>query len=132
MHLKQLTQELNLENDVHFLGYVPMELMAPLYREAMGLVFPSLYEGFGFPILEAMACGCPVISSGTSSMPEVGGDAVLYFDPRDKQALVDSLKKLIGDGELRNVLRQKGLQQAKKFSWEKTARELKLTIDTLF
>ncbi len=128
-YLKNLVQELNLEADVHFLGYVDMDLMPSLYREATVLVFPSLFEGFGLPVLEAMASGCPVITSNTSSMPEVGGEAVLYFDPLNKQQLCSALNNVLTNGGLRNALREKGLEQARKFSWEQSARSLKTIID---
>jgi len=130
--LKDLVKKLNLEKKVHFLGYVPIRLMPQLYREAFALVFPSLYEGFGLPLLEAMACGCPVVASNTSSMPEVCGEAAIYFDPADKQTLISSLEKLFSDKIVRNELREKGLIQSKKFSWEQTARTLKILIDKQF
>lgn len=131
-HLKQYVKELGLEEHIHFLGYVPMPLMPSLYREAAALVFPSLYEGFGFPLLEAMACGCPVIASNTSSMPEVCGDAALYFDPLHKDSLTLSIEKLISDQTLRTQLQKKGLIQSKKFSWEQTAQTLKTLIEKQF
>ncbi len=130
--LKQLVKKLKLGHHVHFLGYVPMELMPSLYREAYALVFPSLYEGFGFPLLEAMACGCPVIASNTSSMPEVCGNAALYFDPTNPTALSLSIEKIIAEKSLRTQLRKEGLIQSKKFSWEKTAQQLKNLIEKHF
>jgi glycosyltransferase involved in cell wall biosynthesis len=130
--LKQCVKELKLEDNVHFLGYVPIQLMPSLYREAFALVFPSLYEGFGFPLLEAMACGCPVIVSNTSSMPEVCGDAAIYFDPLDKYSIISSVEKLISDKNLRTQLQEKGLIQSKKFSWTQTAQTLKTVIEKQF
>jgi glycosyltransferase involved in cell wall biosynthesis len=130
--LKKIASTLTIDANVHFLGYVPMDLMPSLYREAFLLIFPSLYEGFGFPLLEAMACGCPVIASNTSSMPEVGGDAVMYFDPHDKEALAISVEQLISNSHVREAFILKGLEQAKKFSWEKTAQTWKLIIDNHF
>ncbi len=129
--LKKLVKQLDLEISVHFIGYVPVELMPSLYREAHALVFPSLYEGFGIPLLEAMACGCPVITSNTSSMPEVCGNAAIYFDPLDKEALKDAIVKLTDDGELWNEIREKGLLQSKKFSWQQTAQNLKSLIENI-
>lgn len=94
-----------------------------LYSAATVLFYPSLYEGFGLPILEAMACGTPVITSDTSSMPEVGGDAALYVDPEDLDALTRKLKEVMEDGGLRHMFIKMGFKQVKKFSWEKCARE---------
>jgi glycosyltransferase involved in cell wall biosynthesis len=107
-----------------FLGYVPDDALACLYSGASALVFPSLYEGFGLPILEAMACGCPVICSRTSSIPEAAGDAAIYLeDPHDSQALAAMLRVVADSPSLRRELSQKGLKQASLFSWEATARK---------
>ena len=84
---------------------------------------PSLYEGFGLPVLEAMKYGCPVIISNVSSLPEAGGDAVLYCDPENVDDIAKNLKLLSEDSELREELIKKGYEQVKKFAWEKTARE---------
>jgi glycosyltransferase involved in cell wall biosynthesis len=130
--LTALVKKLQLENDVHFLGYVPIQFMPSLYREASALVFPSLYEGFGIPLLEAMACGLPVIASNTSSMPEVCGNAALYIDPLDKNSLKAAIEKITTDTNLRLELREKGLIRVKQFSWEQTAREYKTLIQTKF
>ena len=129
--LKKLVKQLDLEISVHFIGYVPVELMPSLYREAHALVFPSLYEGFGIPLLEAMACGCPVITSNTSSMPEVCGNAAMYFDPLDRDALKDAIVKLTDDKNLWNDLRERGVVQSKKFSWKQTAQNLKSLIENI-
>lgn len=131
-HLHRLVKELHLEQDVHFLGYVPIQLMPSLYREARTLIFPSLYEGFGIPLLEAMACGLPVIASRTSSMPEVCGDAAYYIDPMDTTSLVTAIEKTATDNHLRLELRKKGLQRVQLFSWEKTALQYKILIQTKF
>jgi glycosyltransferase involved in cell wall biosynthesis len=130
--LKKLVKKLGLEDSIYFTGYVPIELMPALYREAYALVFPSLYEGFGIPLLEAMATGCPVITSNTSSMPEVCGDAVLYFDPGDQSLLTASMQLLITDTTLHNELKKQGLEQAKKFSWKKMAGSFNNIIDNFF
>jgi len=127
--LRQLVSDLGLNDQIHFLGYVPSALMPALYREAYLLVFPSLYEGFGFPLLEAMACGCPVVTSNVSSMPEVCGEAALYFDPVNKTSLCDAIVQVISDEDLRIELSKKGLVQAKKFSWEDSAKHWKTIVD---
>ncbi len=97
--------------------------LAYAYSKAVCFVFPSLYEGFGIPTLEAFACDCPVVLSNTSSMPEVGGDAVVYFDPYDENDMRDKIEKVISDSELRQNMIAKGREQLKKFSWEKIALE---------
>lgn len=94
-------------------------LLAHLYKNAVCFVFPSLYEGFGIPTLEAFNCGCPVVLSNTSSMPEVGGDAVLYIDPHNQESIYSAVKQVVESKELQLSLREKGFQQAQKFSWGK-------------
>jgi glycosyltransferase involved in cell wall biosynthesis len=131
-HLKQCVASLGLQKQVHFLGYLPLEQMPALYREALTLVFPSLYEGFGIPLLEAMASGCPVISSSTSSMPEVCDDAACYFDPLDKKALTAAMARMISDEKYRKELKHKGLIRSREFSWRKTAETLKKIIESNF
>jgi len=100
-------------------------VLAYLYQKAIAFVFPSLYEGFGIPILESFASGCPVICSKTSSLPEVAGDAVVYFDPTDKLSMLNSIKKVIYDDKLRKRLIDKGIERKKEFTWEKTAEKTK-------
>ncbi len=92
-----------------------------LYGGALGFVFPSLYEGFGLPPLEAMACGTPVAASNATSIPEVVGDAGLLFDPYNVDEMAGAMERLIRDSALRDELRTKGLQAARQFTWEKTA-----------
>jgi alpha-1,3-rhamnosyl/mannosyltransferase len=111
----------NLSEKVQFLGPVPDADLPILYSGATLFVFPSLVEGFGLPVLEAMACGTAVACAHTSSLPEVGGEAVAYFDPTDSQAIASVLVELLQDKEQRERMAQKGLIQAAKFSWEKTA-----------
>ncbi len=130
--LKQVVVTTNLEKYVHFIGYVPAELMPALYKEAVFLVFPSLYEGFGFPLLEAMACGCPVLCSNTSSMPEVCGDAANYFNAEDKDELTEAMFQMATKPELRNELRKKGLLQSSLFSWETAAVKIKNITDSIY
>ena len=119
------------KTNIIFTGYIPNGLMQALYNEATAFVFPSLYEGFGIPLLEAMACGCPVISSNASSMPEVCGEAALYFNPSDKLELTKSITRVLTSDSLQSELRNKGLRQAEKFSWEKSAQLLQTIIENI-
>lgn len=105
-----------------YLGRVPDDVLVYLYRHAIGLVFPSKYEGFGFPAVEAMALGCPVICSPVASLPEVGGAAALFTD-MTAEAYLKAMRQVSGEGALRNELIEKGLTQATQFSWDKCARE---------
>jgi glycosyltransferase involved in cell wall biosynthesis len=115
-----------IEKQTVFTGVVDDGRLIDLYRQAALFVFPSLYEGFGFPVLEAMACGCPVIASNTSSLPEVTGDAALLVEPTDVEELVKQMERVLMDAGLRAELRERGLARAAEFSWDRTARE---TID---
>jgi len=103
-------------------GYLPADELRSLYSYADLFVFPSLYEGFGLPPLEAMACGAPVITSNTSSLPEVVGDAALQIDPRDPDALAEAMSAVLDDESLAASLREKGFDRVKRFSWERAAR----------
>ena len=102
-------------------GYVDDEDLAPLFSGAEFFIYPSLYEGFGMPVLEAMQCGCPVICSETSSMPEVIGEAGLMFNPKDDKAFVKALERMYRDDDFRRESGQKGMLRAKNFSWKKTS-----------
>ena len=102
-------------------GFVPDENLAAIYSEAMMFVYPSFYEGFGLPPLEAMQCGLPVITSNNSSLPEVVGDAAIMIDPNDQSALKDAMYKLYSDKEFRQQLSEKGIERSKLFSWKKCA-----------
>ena len=113
-------QELGIEQQVKCLDYVPYQQLPILMNQALGMVFPSLWEGFGFPVLEAMACGTPVITSNLSSLPEVAGEAALLVNPYNVQALAQAMQQLCDDPNLRSQLRQRGLERAKTFSWQKT------------
>ena len=108
---------------VHFPGFIADEDQPALLSGAQAFVFPSRYEGFGLPPLEAMACGVPTIVADASSLPEVVGDAALLFPPGNAEALVDTLRRLLGDAELQDDLRIRGLARAAKFTWERVARE---------
>jgi glycosyltransferase involved in cell wall biosynthesis len=103
-------------------GFVPDPDLVALYAGAQALAFPSLYEGFGLPVLEAMACGTPVVTANASSLPEIGGEAALYCDPTAVEDLTSTLRRLLGDAPLRERLRAQGLERAACFSWERTAR----------
>ncbi len=116
-------ESLGIIQAVIFVEYVSELDLAYYYSSAALLAYPSFYEGFGFPPLEAMACGCPVVTSNTSSLPEVVGEAGIMFNPYDTDSLVEAMRQVLTDGELRNDMVRKGLEQAKKFSWEKAARE---------
>lgn len=101
-----------------------------LYKKAFAFVFPSLYEGFGIPVLEAFSCGCPAVLSNTSSLPEVGGDATLYFDPVDRTSLADAVERILSDERHREDLITRGSERMKLFSWEKTATMTKKVYET--
>ena len=117
-------RKLGLENRVVFTGYVPDADLPSLLSGALAFVFPSLYEGFGFPVLEAMACGTPVICSNVSSLPEVSGDAALQIDPLDLEALADAMYRVATDEALRMTLVERGLEQVQRFSWEQCASQV--------
>jgi glycosyltransferase involved in cell wall biosynthesis len=121
--LTNLLSELSLQEVVTLTGWVPDEDMPLLYSAADLFIFPSLFEGFGIPVLEAMACGTPVISSNATSLPEVVGDAGILIDPYDIEGMAGAMYELLTDDELRNSLVTKGLDRVKMFSWERAARE---------
>jgi glycosyltransferase involved in cell wall biosynthesis len=114
--------ERNQENII-YLGFISDEELAKVYNLATAFVFPSFYEGFGLPVIEAFACGTPVVTSDRTSLPEVGGDAVLYCNPDDSHDIANKISKLLLDSDLQEQLRQKGLERAKLFSWKKSAQE---------
>jgi alpha-1,3-rhamnosyl/mannosyltransferase len=124
---RERAQALGLGDRVRWLGRVPGTDLPALYAAATGFVFPSLYEGFGLPVIEALACGTPAACAATSSLPEVAGDAALLFDPADVPAIAEALRRLIDDGDLRTELVARGLEQAARFSWERTA-QMTLTL----
>ncbi|MFP4322404.1 MAG: glycosyltransferase family 4 protein [Anaerolineales bacterium] len=123
--------ELHMHGRVRFIGYAADDDLPALYSGAMLTAYPSLYEGFGFPILESMACGTPVITGNVSSMPEVAGDAALIVDPYDVEALADGLRRLITDTGLRASLVRKGTARAAEFTWRRAAQELKTIYDRM-
>lgn len=118
--LKALVAELGLQARVEFRSYVPYTELPDLYRDALALVYPSLWEGFGLPVLEAMACGTPVITSAGSGTEEVAGDAALLVNPRRTAAIEDSLRLICQNSQLRDQLRTAGLRRASQFSWART------------
>lgn len=118
-----IVRKLDLINEVIFMGYVPDEDLVKFYNTADLFVFPSLYEGFGLPPLEAMACGCPVISSNVSSLPEIIGNAGLLANPNDYNDFSAKISKVLTDNDLMATLIKKGLIRSQLFSWEKTAEQ---------
>ncbi len=119
----QQLKELGIRDQVILTNFVLGQALPLFYNAAEVLLFPSLYEGFGMPILEAMACGCPVITSNVSSMPEVGGNAAEYVNPEDVDSIVKALEKVYDNPKLREKMVNKGFKQIKKFSWEKCAKQ---------
>jgi len=118
-----MVETLNLADSVRFLGPIDNTDLPALYAGADLFIFPSLYEGFGLPVLESMACGTPVACSNTSSLPEVAGDAALLFDPTDVDEMARVIHQLLGDQALRREMSAKGREQATRFTWERTAGE---------
>lgn len=110
------------KEEIHYLGYLPDATVALFYSQAEVFVYPSFYEGFGLPVLEAMTLGAPVVTSNTSSLPEVAGEAAILVDPQNIQQLADAIFQVISDSQLRQKLIYKGKQRATLYTWEKTAR----------
>lgn len=120
----QAVEDLELKDSVRFLGYVQEQDLPPLLSGAATFVYPSFYEGFGLPPLEAMACGTPVVASNSSCLPEVLGDAALLVPPDETEALAEAIALLLSDEALRRDLRERGLERARRFSWTAAARQL--------
>jgi len=118
--LQEQVQELGITHQVKFLNYVVYSQLPIIINQAVALIFPSLWEGFGFPILEAMACGTPVITSNISSLPEVADDAAILINPYNTQEITVAMQTIINDSQVRSHLSQKGIARANQFSWEKT------------
>lgn len=119
-----LVQEYQIEEPVIFTGYIKEKEIPFLLSGAIGFVFPSFYEGFGMPPLEAMACGTPVIASNVASIPEVVGDAGILIDPNDVKALAKAMEQLFTEKELREILKRKGFERSQRFRWKKSAEQL--------
>lgn len=113
----------NLQADVHFLGFIPADELVLWYNSAEAFIFPSVYEGFGLPVLEAMACGTPVMISDASSLPEIAGECGLIVPPLEIDAWTEALRRLYHDASWRQTAREKGLEIAKRFSWRQTAEQ---------
>jgi glycosyltransferase involved in cell wall biosynthesis len=123
--LRRAVHQHRLHKHVRFLGYLPQETLAVMYRLAGVFVFPSLYEGFGLPPLEAMASGTPVVTSNVSSLPEVAGDAAVLVDPHDPDAIADGIYRVLTDETLCADLRRRGSARARQFSWDASVRRVR-------
>jgi len=128
---KRLFTDFNITDRVFHYHILSDEFLAYLYQNALVFVYPSLYEGFGLPVLESFHCGCPAIVSNTSSLPEVAGQAAIYINPKDKNSIKNAVEKIIYDENLRQVLINKGYKQEKKFSWQKTAKQTKVIYESV-
>lgn len=118
--LSEFIERNHVTAQVFFTGVVPEEKLPSLYRGAVALVFPSLYEGFGLPVLEAMACGTPVVTANVTALPEVAGDAALLVDPTSVEQIAEAIRQIVSETALRQQLRERGLSRAARFSWEST------------
>jgi glycosyltransferase involved in cell wall biosynthesis len=127
--LQTQVEELGLGETVLFLDYIPYQQLPSLLSEAIALVFPSLWEGFGLPVLEAMACGTAVITSSVSSLPEVAGDAAILVDPSDVGAIASAMRSLLNDYNLRAQLGAAGLARAREFSWQRAGEETRAVLE---
>jgi glycosyltransferase involved in cell wall biosynthesis len=119
--LEQAVQESRVQGQVHILGYIEDSLLVALYRHCLAYVFPSSYEGFGLPILEAMACGAPTLTSSLSSLGEIAGDAALTLPALDQDLLANGIARIVSDAALRATLRERGLLRATSFTWQRCA-----------
>ncbi len=129
--IRETVETLDLEERVRFTGYVDATDKAALFSGARLFAYPSLYEGFGFPVLEAQACHTPVLTSDSTSLPEVGGDAALYVCPLDTNAIAQGLLRLLGDADLRRALVTRGEANLRRFSWQEAAQRVHKVMETL-
>ena len=127
--LRRAVHRHKLHQHVRFFGFVPDQTLAVLYRLAGVFVFPSLYEGFGLPPLEAMSSGTPVVTSNVSSLPEVVGDAALLIDPNDPHAIADAMRRVLTEPALRDDLRRRGFERVRHFSWERSVARVRQIYD---
>lgn len=130
--IKNLIKKLKLENETRLLGFIPTIDLVKIYNLATLYIQPSFYEGFGLPVLEALSCGCPVLCSNQASLAEVGGRAVEYFNPNNKNEFIKKLVDLIANKEKLKALSVLGLRQAEKFSWRKTALKTRKVYEKVF
>lgn len=131
-YIEKVIKEMELTKDVLFTGFIEEEDLPSVYHMSSLFAFPSLYEGFGLPPLEAMACGCPVVSSNTSSMPEVLGNAALFFNPYHIEEMSLAIRQMLEDENLRNRFRQRGLERAKLFTFEKMTNNILDVFESAF
>lgn len=124
LKLKELSKELKVEDKIKFIGYVADEDLPSLYNKSKAFIYTTLYEGFGLPILEAMACGTVVVTASNSSLPEVYGDAAIIFENNNADSLKEKMEEAINNKELRSEMIEKSKENIKRFSWEKTAKEV--------
>lgn len=127
--LMQLCENLQIKDRVVFLGFIPDNYLPGLYRGALALVFPSLYEGFGLPVVEAMACGTPVVTSKTTSLPEVAGDAALCVDPLSIAEITQAIERIVNDPVLRVELMGKGITRARQFTWDAVVNKVQCVLN---
>ncbi len=130
--LRRAVHRYKLHKHVRFLGFVTHETLAILYRLSDVFVFPSLYEGFGLPPLEAMACGTPVLTSNVSSLPEVVGDAAVLVDPYNPRSIADGMELILTDTELRETLKERGLKRVRQFSWQESVTRVRNIYEQIY
>jgi len=116
-------EKLGIKDDVLFTGWVPQAELPAFYSLADSFILPAFYEGFGLPVVEALACGCPTIVSGTGALPEVAGNAAVFVDPHDPEEIADAIVRVASDEALRNELRSRGFERAKRYDWDEVARQ---------
>lgn len=128
---EEALKDIRHKDEIHFIGFVPDEEMAALYSTADLFVFPTLYEGFGIPVIEAQCCGVPVVTSRISSLPEIGADAALYVDPYDINSIARGIISVLKNPQMAEKLKQKGFENAKRFSWTTSAKLLNEVIEEI-